>query len=37
MLNIRLVLKSMRPTQWYKNLVVGLGLIFSGRFVDPGA
>jgi len=27
----------MRPTQWYKNLVVGLGLIFSGRFVDPGA
>jgi 4-hydroxybenzoate polyprenyltransferase len=26
----------MRPQQWYKNLILFLGIIFSGNFLNPG-
>ncbi len=33
---LRSVVISLRPHQWYKNLILFLGLIFSGNLLDPG-
>ncbi len=30
------VIISLRPHQWYKNLILFLGIIFSGNLLDPG-
>lgn len=33
---LRSVIISLRPHQWYKNLILFLGIIFSGNFLNPG-
>jgi len=33
---LRSVIISLRPQQWYKNLILFLGIIFSGNFLNPG-
>ena len=33
---LRSVIISLRPHQWYKNLILFLGLIFSGNLLNPG-
>lgn len=33
---IRYLIISMRPHQWYKNLIIFLGILFSGTLLNPG-
>jgi len=35
--SIRLLLISLRPEQWTKNLLVFAGVVFGGRLMDPGS
>ena len=34
---LRAAVKTMRPKEWIKNLLVFAGLLFSGQFDDPSA